>query len=145
MDFEVPSSFSYRWCTDYRSDDSARSKERFERRILRRSRTAVAFEDLWSTVTGWGWRRTMVALRPPNRWHADSFGNIREASIDYRVDLLPGGRTGFDLYMKRRPTRIFAKQPTRASLEKELLTMWENYGRAMVRDLWRAKSSRRSS
>lgn len=140
-EFDVPASFAFRWCTDYRSDDSRRSKENFERRVLERSRSAIVFEDLWPEGRGWGWRHTRITLRPPGRWHADSFGSAREASIDYRVEELPGGRTQFDLVMRRRPSPVRPTQPTRAELDRELRAMWTHYGRAMARDF---RASRRS-
>ena len=138
MRFDVPLEFAYRWCTDYRGDDATHSKERFDRRVLRRTRREVVMEDLWSEGRGWGWRRSVVTLAPPNRWHADSYGSFRDASIDYALTRGAPDRTRFDLSMRRRPSAAFPHQPSRAALEGELREMWTNYGRAMLRDYRRA-------
>jgi len=138
-EFDVPASFAFRWCTDYRPDDGERSPEHFERRILRRTRREIVFEDLWPEGRGWGWRHTRVTLRPPYRWHADSFGSAREASLDYRVAELEGGRTRFELVVHRRPSPVQPDQPSHAAFEEELRTLWGHYGRAMRRDFRRSK------
>lgn len=134
LEFDVPVAYAFRWCTDYRTDDSRRSREHFERRILSRTRTSVVYEDLWREGRGWGWRRQTVTLEPPNRWYADSFGNVRHAEIDYRLSELPGKRCRLDIVMHRRPSPAYPKQPSRAAWDADLRHMWTNYRRAMHRD-----------
>ncbi len=130
----MPVPFAFRWCTDYRVDDSRRSREHFQRHILEKTRSKVVYEDLWSEGKAWGWRRQVVRLEPPNHWHADSYGNVRHADVDYRLTELPGGRSRFDLVMKRRPSPAYPRQPSRAAWTADLQHMWTNYHRAMVRD-----------
>jgi hypothetical protein len=134
LEFDVPRDFAFAWATDYRPDDATRSKERFERRILKRGRSRIEFEDSGWTEDGWIWRRSHVTLHPPGRWHADTFGSFRDGVIDYTVDPLPGERCRFTVTFHRRPSAVHPTQPTKAALEAELTRMWTNYGRAMVRD-----------
>jgi hypothetical protein len=144
MEFDVPVAFAFRWCTDYRPDDSRRSREHFERHILRKTRRTVVYEDLWREGRGWGWRHQLVTLDPPNHWHADSYGNIRHADVDYRLSELPGGRSRMDIVFRRRPSPVYPKQPSQAAWHADLEHMWTNYHRAMVRD-FRATTGRRAA
>ena len=144
VDFDVPLSFAYRWCTDFQPDDSALAGEHFDRRILRRSRNEVLFEDLWWERDGWFWRRNRVALHPPDSWHVDSVGNFRDSTLDYHLTELPGGQTRFDLRLRRRPVPGRGRQLVRATLEAELRWRWRRYAREMVRDYHRSAKGRRS-
>jgi hypothetical protein len=133
-EFDVPFEFAYRWCTDFQPDDSRRSKESYERRILERTARRVLYEDLWEEGKGWGWRRNVVTLMPPDHWHADSYGTFRTGSIDYRLGALPGDRCSFELVMRRRPSEAFPKQPAKGPFEADLRKMWRNFGRAMAQE-----------
>jgi hypothetical protein len=145
LEFDVPRDFAFRWATDYRGDDATRSKERFERRILKRGRRRIEFEDTGWTPQGWIWRRSHVTLRPPGRWHADTYGSFRDGAIDYAVDPLPGDRCRFSLTFRRRPSVVHPDQPKKAELEAELVRMWTNYGRAMARDYRASRPGRRGA
>jgi len=145
VEFDAPMSFVYRWCTDYRPDDGARAGERYERRILRRTTREVVYEDLWWEKDGWRWRRYRISLRPPDRWHADSHGNIREARIDYHLTELPGQRTRLDFEMRRRPAPGRPGQPSKRTLERELRTLWGRFSAELARDYRRGHRSRRRS
>lgn len=131
--FRAPLAFAYRWCTDFRPDDARLIGEKYERRILRRARRRVLFEDLWWEADGWRWRRSDVSLNPPDRWVAESLGNVREARLEYRLTALSDDRTRFELTMHRRPTARSPRQPPKAELEGELHEMWRDYGRALER------------
>lgn len=138
---EAPLPFAFAWCTDYRADDATRAGERYERRILQRSRNRILYEDLWSQKDGWVWRRYDVRTRPPDRWHADSWGNQRDASLDYLLTPLSEDRTRLDLVMHRRPASGRSYQPSKRALEAELKVLWSNYARALARD-YRAAGAR---
>jgi hypothetical protein len=142
VDFDAPRDFAFRWCTDYQADDATLSKEKFERRILSRSSRRIVFEDVGWTPTGWIWRHTVTTLRPPGRWHAESFGSFRTGVMEYSVVPLPGHRCRFSLTFRRRPSEVHPDQPTQQQLDRELLRMWTNYGRALERD-YRASRGRR--
>ena len=143
VDLSAPLSFVYRWCTDYRSDDGRRAGEVYDRRILSRSPRRVVYEDLWWRPDGWRWRRYAVTLRPPDRWHADSIGNVRDACIDYR--LVPRGpdRTRLYLRLRRRPGPRAPHQPSRRSGERDLRGLWRNLSRALAAD-YRNHAKRRA-
>lgn len=140
VEFDVPLSFAFRWCTDYRPDDARLHGERYDRRILRRSSASVLYEDLWWEPDGWRWRRNVVALHPPNFWHCDSFGSVRDASLDYRLTALPGDRCRLTLIMRRRPSSSRPQQPSARAMEEDLRGMWNGYARAMLQD-FRARRS----
>ncbi len=139
VEFEAPLPFVFRWCTDYRTDDARRAGETYERRILSRTPREVVYEDLWWLADGWRWRRYRVILRPPDRWHADSVGNIRDASLDYRLTALPGDRTQLELVARRRPATGRPGQPPRRAFERELRQLWAHFARELHRDFRRSR------
>lgn len=133
IQYELPApvGFAYRWCTDYRTDDGRRAGEPYQRKIVRRDRRGVLFEDLWWESDGWRWRRTEVRLHPPNRWVAYSTGNIRDAEITYRLRPLPNGHSELDLRMKRRPSVWHPAQPRKAPFERDLRRLWRSLSRSL--------------
>ncbi|MGI0133101.1 MAG: hypothetical protein ACREDK_08480 [Thermoplasmata archaeon] len=145
IDFRVPIAFAYAWCTDYRPYDGRLLGTPYERWVLRRDARSVVFEDLGKAVDHWWWRRTTVALQPPDRWTADSIGNVREARLEYRLTPLSEERTRFALTMHRRPTGVHPRQPPKKELESELRQMWSRYGKAMERDYRRSRPPRSST
>ncbi len=140
----APLDFVYRWCTDYRSDDARRAGEKYNRRVIARTRQRVLFEDLWWEPDGWRWRRSDVTLLPPDRWHADSIGNGRTASIEYRLTDLPRERTQLEIRMRRRPGLRSTENPPKAHLERELRVMWRHFGSALETDYRRGRRRRSS-
>lgn len=140
--FRVPLAFAYRWCTDFRPDDAGREGESYDRRILERTPRRVVYEDLGSTGTGWRWVRAEVTLRPPNRWHAESVGNYRDASIDYTLTALGPQRTRFTMVWHRRATRLAGKPPSRRSVERSTFLNWRHFAAAMERDYGKRRRSR---
>lgn len=143
-EFRAPVPFVFRWCTDYRPGDDRLAGETYERRVISRTARRVVYEDLWWGHDGWRWRRNEVSLHPPNRWHARSIGNIRDADLDYRLTALPGERTRLDLRMRRRPGVRQPRQPAKRELEAELRRLWENYRRALESDYRKARPGLRA-
>jgi hypothetical protein len=134
LEFNAPRDFAFRWCTDYQGDDATRSREKFERRVLSRTRHRIVFEDIGWTPEGWIWRRNDVKLRPPGAWRSETFGSFRTGVVDYSVTPLPDDRCRFSLTFHRRPSEVHPEQPSRQELEHELTRMWTNYGRVLARD-----------
>jgi hypothetical protein len=130
----APLAFVYRWCTDFSTGDASLEGEEYERRVLERSARRVVFEDLQSTPDGWRWARHVIALHPPDRWHSDSVGNYREASIDYRLVDLPSNRTELILRMRRRPVGLGVRNPSKREFEAATARGWRSFDRALVRD-----------
>jgi hypothetical protein len=130
----VPLGFAFRWCTDFRPDDARREGEAYERKILERVARRVVYEDLEPTPTGWRWARHVVTLRPPNRWHSDSVGNYRDASLDYKLTSLGPKRTRFELTWKRRVSALGGRPPSRRSIEKSTLAAWRQFAKAIEAD-----------
>ncbi len=138
--FRAPLPFVYAWCTDYTPEDRKLEGDPGSRQIIKRSSRVVTYEDLNQTPHGWMWSRQTVTLRPPDRWHAMAVGNYRTWNLDYSLRELPDGRTEFTMRGERRSTPLGVRNPPKAVLEKELLEMWGNLGRALERDF---RSSRR--
>ncbi len=133
VEFDVPLDFAFAWCTDYTPEDAALEGETYTRKIIERSARRVVFEDLEETPSGWVWARDVVNLRPPNRWHMESVGSHRDATADYVLTQLPGGRTRLELRWWRAPHPPGKKVP-RAQREKETGTAWKRFAKAMERD-----------
>jgi hypothetical protein len=140
--FRAPLGFVYRWCTDYTPKDARYERDEYDRRILHRSPREVIYEDLYSTKQGWVWSRHVVRLFPPNRWHSDSVGSHRAASLDYRLSRLPGNRTQLTLKAHRRPYGIGAKNPPKSQWERYVAKSWKNFGQALEQEYKRVGSKR---
>lgn len=142
--FRAPLPFVFAWCTDYSANDPRLEKERYTRRIVRRSTRQVVYEDLTEAPRGWMWSRHTVTLQPPNRWHSDSLGSHRTWSLDYALRELPSGGTELTLRGVRRPTSIGGPNPPKAELERELRRSWKNFGAELEKDFrsGRARSRR---
>lgn len=132
--FHAPIEFVFRWCTDYTEQDAKYEAETYQRRILRRSRREVVYEDLEDTQNRWVWSRHVVRLFPPSRWHSDSVGSDRSASLDYRLRKLAGNRTELVLTVRRHPTPIGGRNPPKAQWERYVGESWVRFGRALERD-----------
>jgi hypothetical protein len=135
--------FVFAWCTDYQPDDGALAREEYQRRILVRTPRHVRLEDLEDTPTGWVWKRTDVRLLPPDHWTAESVGNHRDFSLDYRLRPLANGRTEFRLTGVRRSKPPGGPNPSKARMERELQRLWRNLGSALERDFRSQQRPRR--
>lgn len=133
-EFRAPIDFVYEWCTDYGPSDAALGKEAYRRRVLRRSKEEVVYEDLDEMQDGWHWSRWTVRLFPPDHWHGESIGNYRTWKVDYRLRSLPNGRTEFRFKGRRTPAALARNGPSRADLESDILRIWKQFGRALESD-----------
>jgi hypothetical protein len=141
--FRAPLRYVFRWCTDYRADDGPREGERYVRKILRRRPRSILYEDCEDTAKGWIWRRTSVRLFPPDHWHAESTGNYRHFSLDYRLTALGPSLTELRFRGIRTPTAI-GPNPPKARLEAQLRRQWRSFGRALEKD-YRADGAPKAS
>ena len=147
--FCVPRSFAFRWCTDYQPDDGRYGGEDrsigLQRRILRRDRHRVVFENLYNIGKGWGWERHVVTLHPPDRWHSEGVGNYQQSILDYELVELPDGRTGFVMRWRSRPIgRSIGPRPSKSSIERYVARLWHDRAHAMERDFRTGRRSGRS-
>jgi hypothetical protein len=140
--FRAPLGFVYRWCTNYTSDDARLEGDDYERKILRRSKQEVVYEDLKGGKDGWFWARHVVRLDPPDHWHSDSIGSHRAYSLDYRLSERPGGRTELVLRARRRQYGVGVKNPPKGPWERNVTKAWRTFGRNLERDY--ARSLRRT-
>lgn len=133
-EFDAPLSFVYRWCTDFTSGDPKLEEEDYERRIIRRSRKEVVYEDLMDSPTGWFWSRHTVSLRPPDRWHSDTVGSHREMSLDYKLSPLPNDRTRLTLTARRRPMGLGTSNVPKSKWEPGVAQSWVVLGKSLERE-----------
>jgi hypothetical protein len=137
-------SFALRWCTDFSAEDPRLEGDKFRRKILKRSRSRVVYEDLDTTSIGWMWSRWTVTIRPPDRWHGTAVGNYRGWEVDYQLKPLSDGRTQFILRGRRTPLLLGAKNPPRVELERDLGKTWNKLGRALEADYRKGRRARSS-
>jgi hypothetical protein len=130
----APLPFVFQWCTDYTAGDASLEGERFERRVLERTKKRIVFEDLDRDRDGWIWKRFTVTLRPPNAWTAESIGNRRQLTLHYGLSDAGDGRTRLDLRWKRRPSLLPTHVPSKATIERDSTAGWRRLARALERD-----------
>jgi len=140
--FRVPLAFAFAWCTDYTPEDAKLEGDSYERKIVERTPRRVVLEDLYDTKAGWIWSREVVTLQPPNRWHMDGVGNQRDATADYLLTPLPGGRTRLELRWRRHQKTPGAAKLTKAQREASALRAWRRFAIAMDRDYNRSQRLR---
>ncbi len=138
--FRAPLEFAFRWCTDFRSDDARLEQQGFERKILDRTPKRVVYEDLEWSNDGWHWAQYVVRLYPPDRWHADSVGNYRDAKLEYTLRPLSSGRTRLDLKWRRRPGPK-GRRVSKTEVERDTRRAWLSFRDALERD-YRAQQRR---
>lgn len=85
-------------------------------------------------ASGWGWQRTIVSLRPPDRWHMDNIGNYRDIVGDYTLSSLPGNRTRLDITYKVRPKTITYLKLSKLEWYRGGMAMWRKFTKALERD-----------
>jgi hypothetical protein len=136
--FNAPLPFVFRWCTDYQPSDARLEHESFRRKILERSRRKVVYEDIEEIAGGWSWRRHVVTLGPPNRWHSESIGNYRDIELDYVLRELPGGRTEMKFLGRRRPVLLGGANPTAQEFGKSMEASWHLFRKHLERDYRRS-------
>jgi len=139
--FDAPLGFVYRWCTDFGPEDASLTGEEFLRKVVRRSRTEIIFEDLNETPAGWMWLRNVVTLHPPDRWHLEATGNSLDAKADYRLTALFKGRTRFEMTWHLRPGLLGMAVPPKTTIEPALNHVWDTYRHALERDYSRARAA----
>jgi hypothetical protein len=142
-EFRAPLDFVFAWCTDYRADDARREKDDYVRRVLLRTKRRVVYEDLGDHAGGgWWWSRFDVALRPPDRWTAESVGAYRFLALDYRLTPPGDDRTRLDLRWTRRSTGLGPARLPKAKTERETAAAWRNFAAALEKDYRHAPSRR---
>lgn len=140
VDLAAPLDFCFAWCTDYDAGDARREGERYERRVLSRTPRRVVFEDLeGADGGGWRWVRHTVSLRAPDRWHSESVGSHRTASLDYRLSALGPTRTRLELRWRRWPTELAGPRPPRSTIEGTTRRLWGRLARELARDYRRSR------
>jgi hypothetical protein len=139
-EFRAPISYVFAWCTDFDPADARREKDRYSRKVIERSRRRVVFEDLADWDGGWYWARHVVTLRPPDRWHSESVGSHREATLDYVLTPLPGERTRLDLRWRRRPTALGKSHVSKRAVEKSTAHAWRNFARSLEKDYRKSRT-----
>lgn len=140
--FRAPLPFVYAWCTKFTAEDAALEHDDYVRRVISQGRQRVVFEDLYTRPTGWLWQRATITLRPPDRWHADIHGNLRDWTLDYELRAIGKERTELTIRGRRRPFEKGTRNPARRGIEREIATGWKHFGAALERE-YRHRQRRR--
>jgi len=143
--FNAPLSFVFRWCTDYRAVDPSLEGEKYQRRVLERTRRKVVYEDLEELPGGWSWARHVVTLDPPDHWRSASVGNRRDFLLDYWLRRLPGGRTEMRFLGRRRATPLGGTNPSQRAFAASMASTWRRFGRELEREYRRSRAGRSRS
>ncbi|MGC2289758.1 MAG: hypothetical protein WA688_07885 [Thermoplasmata archaeon] len=139
--FRAPRSYVFSWCTDYSPGDPELEGERYQRKVVRRSRRQVIYEDVEESSSGWYWARNDVELQPPDRWHHEAMGNRVQVVGDYQLTTLPDGRTQLDLWWRRRPGILEFTSRPKAQAERAGTLGWQRFARALERDYRKSRPS----
>ncbi|MFZ0829529.1 MAG: hypothetical protein WCB18_02510 [Thermoplasmata archaeon] len=141
--FRAPLPYVYAWCTDYTPGDAKLEGEKYQRKLIRRSRRHVTLEDLDESSTGWYWARLEVDLQPPDRWHLEVHGNMAQVIGDYQLTTLPDDRTRLDLWWRRRPGVLEFEHRPKKQAERSSTLGWQRFARALERDYQKSHPRRR--
>jgi hypothetical protein len=137
--FRAPLAYAFAWCTDYSPIDSKLEGERYLRKVIRRGRHHVLFEDLENSPGGWSWARYDVTLQPPDRWHMESRGTHSQVIADYRLAQKTDGRTQFDLWWRRQPGLLEFTKRGKAEGDRSGALSWKRFAVALDRDYRRSR------
>lgn len=93
-------------------------------------------EDLTETKRGWEWYRSVVALAPPDRWHAELRGNVPDWSLDYLLTPLGPDRTMLTIRwrMRRRPGFPGDVIPPKPVTERMMRRLWRNFAHSLEKE-----------
>lgn len=143
--FRAPLPYVFHWLTDYSPEDPALEKGTYQRKVIERSRRHAVLEDLTETKTRWEWYRSVVTLRPPDRWHAELRGNVPDWSLDYRLAPLSPDRTLLTIRWHIRPQAGARgqKNPPKAATERMMQHLWRNFATSLDGEYRRAVRGRR--
>ena len=130
--FDAPLKFVFDWCTDFREDDGkmvgSKTKQQFLERTEKRIVWVSNYKEEGKTIEG----VRVVWLHPPNSWHLDTCGDLRELG-DYKLTSLGKTRTRLDMVFQ-----ISYDDPKdlrdKKEWEKEVLEEWDTYGKYLEKD-----------
>ena len=138
--FRAPLPYAFSWCTDYTPGDAKLEGEHYQRKVVRRNRRQVIFEDIEEGPHGWYWATHDVELQPPDRWHMESSGNHVQVVADYQLTTLPDGRTQLDLWWRRRPGLLEFTSRPKAEAERSSTRGWQRFARALEQDYRKSRA-----
>ena len=85
----VPLPFAYQWLTDYRDDDPKITGSTAVREVIEKTPSRVVYTSEMIEGGKPMKTRSIVTLKPPDRWDVDSKGDQRDYNGTYR--LVPNG------------------------------------------------------
>jgi len=128
----VPISYTFDWCTDFREDDHRLGGQK--RRIAILERTEQRF--IMSIKTRHGSKvisaARIVSLAPPNAWHLDWIGDENDETADYRLTRLSARKTRLNATFKVKPKTSSA--PKKEQMIKSVNLSWDQYISALEND-----------
>ena len=130
--FEVPLTFAYDWCTDFREDDPKMVGSRNMRHILERAENRV----VWVVNRGKTGKAMdsirVVWLSPPDSWHLETCGDETEVG-DYKLTSLGKNRTRLDMTFR---ATYYDRESIedKAEWEADTKQHWDRYGEYLEKD-----------
>lgn len=128
----APLGFVYRWCTDFREDDSKISGSKARRIVLQKTKRRSVYISAFREAGRSRYGVNVVTLRPPNTWHLDYVEEEADVIGDYRLTSLGPRRTRLDMTFKEKYKIRGA--PTRKEEMKDTNEVWDRYVAALERD-----------
>jgi hypothetical protein len=137
----APRAFVYSWCTEFSPDDPKLEGESYDRRLVERRRGRVIFEDLEWTPDGWNLQRTVVNLRPPDRWSTVVTSSRVDVQAEYVLTPVRAGGTRLEITWRRRPKGRGGPRLSKARRERSALASWRRFSRALSADYRRSQGA----
>ncbi len=135
---EAPLPFVYDWCTDFREDDGKLTGSTRERKILEKTQTRVISTQSYMEKGKEVGYVSIVTLKPPNAWHLDTAGNVREQETgDYKLIRLGKNRTRLDMVFQveygggaRVPSKKWWEDDSHKFWDKLIVALMSDYAKS---------------
>ena len=120
----VPLPFAYQWLTDYRDDDPKITGSSAVREVIEKTASRVVYTSEMMEGGRPMKTRSIVTLKPPDRWDVDAKGDQRDYTGTYR--LVPNGdfttiQMNFDSIYK------MGNAPDKKDREQVTSSLWDKY------------------
>ena len=133
----APIAFVYKWCTDYREDDSKIVGSRTRRIILQKNRRRVVFTTTQRHLGKMISTVRIVTLHPQNAWHLEKLGDEVDEIGNYHLTRLGPRKTRLNMVFNAKYK--VANASTSEEDAKEASRVWEKFKAALEEDYARTK------
>jgi hypothetical protein len=136
----APLSYAFKWCTDFREDDTQLIGSKSQRKILEKSKKRVIYATLYNNEKGeQKVAIDIVALKPPRSWDLEYFGEEDDETGTYRLTSLGKSKTRLDMVFKEKWK--ISNPPSKDWQVQHTSGVWDKYVAALERDYNSGKGS----